>query len=264
MSETSLAGYKNTAASLGTSVENMLGNIDSTRSSSVQGDLGLTTLKQEKNAKLSEVETKKSEVEMQRLVNGAMLGSGNLQAPFSGVVSEKYVEEGSFVNVGTPIYKVTNDSALKIVVDVPVEMVNDISKDTGVEVLLAGKILAAKIKRIHPTVNKINNKISVEIELENVAENIRPGVTCQVVFLKNENSDKDGQQIKIPKTSVVTRYGEVYVFVLDGEVVKKQAVKLGNSDDVYVEVLEGLSSGREVVNTSVEDLRDGDKVSLLK
>jgi HlyD family secretion protein len=50
------------------------------------------------------------------------------------------------------------------------------------------------------------------------------------------------------------------VFVIDGETVRRQAVKLGERNERAAEVLEGLTAGQKVVAYPGESLTEGVRI----
>ncbi len=260
ISETQLTEYKNSISTLGTNVENTIANLQGSKSEIVQAELGLSTLQKEKSVKLSEIYEKLAEIETNKLVNEAMLDSGNISSSLEGVITKKYAEIGSIVNSGTPIFHLVQDDILKVIIDVPENISNKIY--TGQNIFIYFKNsekVDATIKKVYPTLNEINNKLTIEIEIENYDHKILAGSLVRVAIPKNikEKTEK----LALIKDAVVSRYGINYVFVLENNLAKKRIVELGASNDLFVEILKGLNKDEKVIPSGVEYLRDGDKVN---
>lgn len=71
------------------------------------------------------------------------------------------------------------------------------------------------------------------------------------------------KQVSVPSTALIRSGNEVYVFTISGSVAHRTSVVLGSLKGGQAEVLNGLKQGSTVVATGLEDLREGDKVSVL-
>jgi HlyD family secretion protein len=121
----------------------------------------------------------------------------------------------------------------------------------------------------------------VRIKLISPNEKIRPGMSCdadiqtetkydvvaipiQSVTARMKTEDKDDKEGKPKVKSGKREKPEEVVFTLEGNEVKKVAVKTGISDDTYIEVVSGLESGEDVVSGPYraisKELEDGSKV----
>ncbi len=65
--------------------------------------------------------------------------------------------------------------------------------------------------------------------------------------------------VLVPKAAVRTENDQTFVFVVNGNLVERRAVKLGGADGDRLEVVAGLQSGEQVVSPVPADLQDGAK-----
>jgi membrane fusion protein (multidrug efflux system) len=68
--------------------------------------------------------------------------------------------------------------------------------------------------------------------------------------------------LTVPRTAIVSDEGEMAVFVLDGEVVRRRLVRIDGGDGERVEILSGLRAGETVVVEGAQGLEDGQHVSI--
>ena len=113
--------------------------------------------------------------------------------PFSGIITEKMVEKGSVVSVGSPIAKLTDISTLKLVVDVPEKAINQfhigqpisVSTEVYPNVQFAGRVtlIAAQGDAAH--------NYPVEITVQNSGKNLlRAGMYGSIANTnKTENAN---------------------------------------------------------------------------
>lgn len=69
--------------------------------------------------------------------------------------------------------------------------------------------------------------------------------------------------IIIGRDSVNLREKTPFVFIIQGDVVNKQEVKLGGTNSMYYQVLSGLEEGEVIVSSDTRYLADGEKVKVV-
>lgn len=72
---------------------------------------------------------------------------------------------------------------------------------------------------------------------------LRPGLTASVEVMV----DHRDSALQIPVQSVVSIGGRQFVFIVDGETVRRTEIKVGQSNDKMIEIASGLSEGAQVV-----------------
>jgi multidrug efflux pump subunit AcrA (membrane-fusion protein) len=68
--------------------------------------------------------------------------------------------------------------------------------------------------------------------------------------------------VTIPYAAMQYRYGVNRVFVLNGDKLAARELKLGDRRDDRMEITEGVKAGELVALTDVDNLADGQKVSV--
>ena len=91
--------------------------------------------------------------------------------------------------------------------------------------------------------NRDNMEFETEITVDGDNSNLKPGMSAHVEI--NVRTLKD--VILVPVQAVSVRAGKQVVYVLDGDEEVPQEVKLGESNDTFVEILAGLEEGQVVL-----------------
>ncbi|MCU0426706.1 MAG: efflux RND transporter periplasmic adaptor subunit [Candidatus Kapabacteria bacterium] len=169
-------------------------------------------------------------------------------APSGGTVIEKKVIEGTFVNIGTPLFDVADLSLLWNMAEL---YENDVA---GVKI---GQSVALKIQTypnetfkgrvafIYPVVNTESRTVKVRIETPNPHGRLRPAMYTETLFTLNS-----GTGLTIPDDAVLVTGKQNVVWVqAQGETNKFEArhVTTGAKFDGKVQILSGLSEGEKVV-----------------
>jgi RND family efflux transporter MFP subunit len=173
-----------------------------------------------------------------------------VRAPFTGKVASLPVNLGDEVNPGTPLVVIENPDTLKIVVNLTESDVDRIK--VGDEVLVDNT--TGTVSSIAPSADPQTKKIAVEI-LPNDLE-IKAGQFIEVKF-KATNPNQDNK-IYIPISAVHLSADESFVWGIEDNKTKKIALTLGDLQGDYVEVLDGLPQGTEIIVEGGRIIEDED------
>ncbi len=234
------------------------------------------------------------------------LSKTTIYSPMSGTVSALNNEIGEKVlgtsfNLGSQIMTISDLSKMECQVevsetDVTLVKIGDTSRiqiDAFPDKIFTGyvyEIANTATSKSTGTQEEVVNFI-VKIRIINDGFDLRPGMSCTVDIEvnKKENiltvpiqsvtaredeelnnkSETDNENLisnKEDEKNMKKKKVEEIVFVIDNGLAKKKAVKTGISDDSYIEVIEGLNEGEEVVKGSFKainkELEDNSKVKV--
>jgi HlyD family secretion protein len=121
------------------------------------------------------------------------------------------------------------------------------------------------IAEIAPEANRAKSTVEVKVKVENPNEQLRPEMNARVNFLSDKAATGEGKAIArvlVPKSAVVKKDNNSFVFVVKGNKVEQRTIRTGEeSGDAYV-VLDGLSGNESVAISEVDKLRDGGRVKV--
>lgn len=95
------------------------------------------------------------------------LSKAGVPAPYDGVVLEKHVGRGEWVQAGTPIATMARDDYLEVVVDIPGELVGYAHSGRKVDVLVAGQRITGEILSLIPRGDLATRTFPLKIKIEN-------------------------------------------------------------------------------------------------
>jgi len=178
-----------------------------------------------------------------------------LTAPFSGVVSGKYFEDGEMYS-GAPntaagkaaIISIVQINPLKALVNIPESyypmvkegMTTDVSCD-----IYPGEKYSGEIIRKYPTIDAYTHSFQIEIRINNPGEKLRPGMFARVSL---ELGEMDA--LVVPALAVLKMQGsnDRYVFIEEQGKAKRVSVTIGKRFDDKVEVISnGLKAGDKLI-----------------
>ena len=184
------------------------------------------------------------------------LGDAALVAPFSGIVSERYVQPGERVPLDAKIISIVDLSRLTLEASVPASTVAQVKVGQPVVLRVDGfgeRSFTGRIERINPATAAGSRSISVYALIENADGRLRGGLFAQgdLVLERIENA------LVVPTPAVREEIGQSFVYVIDNGLLRKRPVKIGQTDaNGTVQVLAGLASGDQVVKGNLGQLRD--------
>jgi len=174
------------------------------------------------------------------------LGDATLRAPFDGVVRERHLSIGGYLDVGAPVATIVRIHPLRLRLAVPEREAASVRVGQPVRLRPEGHDAAVEgtVVRQSPAVDESTRTLLVEAEVPNREGALRPGAfaTAEIVV------DPEQPAVLVPATALTTFAGVTKVMsVADGRVVERR-VRVGRRVGDRVEVLEGLSAGEPVVD----------------
>jgi membrane fusion protein (multidrug efflux system) len=183
-----------------------------------------------------------------------------VRAPFNGVVDQRVVSVGDYVNKGNKIAVVVRVNPLRAQLTVPEQSVSSISVGQPVvfEVdAYPGRQFTGTVKYVAAALQADQRALTIEATVPNGNGVLRPGLFATA---RIEQKDKT-PAVLIPPAAVTTTAGTSRVYVVSGDHVDERIVTTGETVGDLVEVTKGLKAGERIATTNVAKLADGSKVS---
>jgi HlyD family secretion protein len=197
-----------------------------------------------------------------------MLDYANLTSPFDGVVTQRSVDTGHFVQPASgaaarPLLTVARTDKFRVWVDVP--ELEAAQVDIGDPVTLnvqgaPGAPAQATVARTSWSLDPANRSLRTEVDLPNDKVALRPGLyaTAIIQLARRENA------LSVPVTAIVRDGQQTFVNEVRNGKIARRSVKLGLRAGADVEILEGLDEQATVVQIRGESLNDGQLVQTIK
>lgn len=183
-----------------------------------------------------------------------------VRAPFSGVITERTVDKGQNVTIGTKLFSIADTEPMLLRLYLPENEVASIK--VGQEVFITpdsdpSAVLSGKIMLISPSVDERTGTVKVTVKTEG---NAMPGSFVRVRIV----TDTHHETLAVPRRGVISDAGETFVFLAEADTVRKVDVRIGFEDEDYAEILGGIELGDTVVVLGVGGLKTGTKIEILK
>ncbi|MEO1510450.1 MAG: efflux RND transporter periplasmic adaptor subunit [Planctomycetota bacterium] len=179
------------------------------------------------------------------------------------VVGQRYVDPGSTLRPGDPVVTLVSLERLRAVVSVTerdytklrIGQVATLSADA-----IEGRTFEATITRIAPVFDEASRQARIEIEVDNRAALLKPGMFVRARLILEERP----AAVVAPLDAITRRDGEDVVFVYDEqETVSMIPVRMGIEEDGRVELIADRPiDGARVVTLGHQLLSDGSLVNV--
>lgn len=211
-------------------------------------DLALARLKSaqgEVRVKTAQVRAATSEVQRARV----MLDYGRLHAPFSGRITYRGVDEGDFIQNSRSgqsrrLMTITDSSRVKVVLQLPSREGALIRPGNRAEVTLGprpGERYYGRVARTRGLLDEQSRTLRVEVDLDNRAGRLLPGMYVHVRLTMDETADTWA----VPASALFSRDKVNYLVLVEGGVARRQAVRILFDSGDYLEVVKVIG-GKEV------------------
>jgi RND family efflux transporter MFP subunit len=220
--------------------------------------------------------------ERQVAVQQTDLDNTVIRAPFSGVAISKDAQPGEMVSpvsagggfTRTGISTIVDMDSLEIEVDVNESYINRVTTGQGVTAVLDAYPdwqIPAKVITMVPTADRQTATVLVRIGFEALDPRILPDMGVKVTFLREDEAADVAslagapvsRVVLVPKSAVRAEDDQSVVYVVQGELVERRAIRLGGADGERLEVLAGLEAGEQVVAPLPPGLADGARIATL-
>ncbi|MGM9749230.1 MAG: efflux RND transporter periplasmic adaptor subunit [Candidatus Cryptobacteroides sp.] len=212
--------------------------------------------------KMVEVETQLAKAKASAQAARKALEDCTIKAPYKGVISEVYADEGVEISIGTPLVRLVDMTSLEIVFSLPENEYPSVSlKDTAyVEVPAIGKTLLAKVAAKGFSASDLSHGYKVRLSLSGDTKGLMPGMACKVA-LSPDKGEED--VIAVPSSSIRTDGSGRYVWVVREGKAQKAPVVTGGFSGGGVIVAEGLSEGDLVIVEGMRNVSSGMTVKVV-
>ena len=180
-----------------------------------------------------------------------------------GFVTERLIEVGGRVTSNQKVYTIEDFKPLLIRVFVPTS--DALKLKTGLPAVVSTEIIKGEafkgtVTLINPRIDVQTGTIKVTIEAYDDTLRLKPGMFVEVRIA----TGKKENVLVIPRKAILYKQGKTYVFVLKDNLAGQREITLGLTEEDLAEVASGIAESDVIVSVGVENLKDGQPVTVLK
>jgi RND family efflux transporter MFP subunit len=198
-----------------------------------------------------------------------LLGYSHIAAPFSGVITARFVDPGAFIAAATSgstpqsaaLVTLMDYSRVRVQTFVPEPEVPFIQNGVPAKVMveeLPGQTFTGSVTRFAHALDPATKTMLTEVEIANPEGALRPGAYASVQL---EVERKTNALIAPVLALLVEKAGNSVFIIADGKA-KKTPIQVGFNDGTNFEIAGGLSPNQPVILIGKQTLTDGQAVTI--
>mgnify|MGYP002061759903 FL=1 len=187
------------------------------------------------------------------------LKSGNIIAPFNGVLGYTGLTEDILVSNNIVIITIDDNSTIYSDIKIPENYASYIKKGLPVEVKIANykeKIFKGEVDFVSSRINADTRSLLSRIKVNNKDLDLISGSLLEVSVKFNLRNS-----LSVPDTSVMVEGDKSYVYKINDEnIANKTEVETGLRTDKNIEIISGLTQGDIIVAEGLRKVRPRGKI----
>ena len=187
------------------------------------------------------------------------LKSGNIIAPFSGVLGYTGLTEDILVSDNIIIITLDDNSTIYSDIKIPENYSASIKKGLPVDVKISSykdKIFNGEIDFVSSRINADTRSLLSRIKIVNKNSELISGSLLEVGVKFNLRNS-----LSVPDTSVMIEGDKSFVYLINSEnIANKTEIKTGLRDDKSIEIISGLNIGDIIVAEGLKKVRPRGKI----
>ena len=208
--------------------------------------------------KIQQLETNISRLEQE-------IEDANIKSPMAGEVlalDESLGVYGSLIGKNRDLFTIAKTETAIVELEVDEEYAGLLEKEDQVTLDISGTSLAGAIITIgrvaQTSSDGLGATVEVKVKPEGVTSAVIPGATAvgklEVGVLKDI--------LMLPRGPYLSTGSQRYLYVIDGDTARKTGVSFGESEGGYIEVLNGVTEGDEVITSGYQNFIEHSEIKL--
>jgi RND family efflux transporter MFP subunit len=187
-----------------------------------------------------------------------------VKAPFEGIVTVRNTDIGGMVNAGSgnPLFIVARIKPLRVYINVPESMAQDVSVGDGAELKFSefpARTFAGKVVRTAGAIDPTSRTLRTEVDVPNENGQLFPGAYMQVHLSTGGNRES----LLVPANTVLFRSGGTTIGVVGSDnKVELKKIEIGKDLGTHLEIAQGLSPDDRLIINPSDSLASGQIVRI--
>ncbi len=187
------------------------------------------------------------------------VGDGQIRAPFTGIIAERFVEVGQFVRQDSKVATIVSVDPIRLELAIPEAEVARVSPGAEVSFAVSAypdRQFSGKVRFVSGVVRRTTRDRVVEALVPNPERQLLPGMFADAQLRVGSQ-----QLPSVPKSALAQRGDHTHLFVVSDGRLEERVVALGAAVGDRVSVQRGLRIGEHVVVSDASVLGNGQKVA---
>jgi len=189
---------------------------------------------------------------------GKLAGDTVIRAPIDGIIGERYVNVGEYVQPASKVASVFSVDPVRVNISVPEAVVGQVKEGQTLDVQVSAwpdRKFPAVVKFVSPSLRAQTRDLIIEATAENHDLALRAGMFATVLLLTGEE-----EQPTVPKDAIKADGAIRRMFLAREGQAFEMVVRTGVEKDGRVAVLEPIKQGEKVIVKPPPGLHDGSSI----
>ena len=184
-------------------------------------------------------------------------------SPITGIINDRFVEAGEYVQPGSPVFQVVDKATLKVVMQIPEKDIYAINVGETLTFTvqpLRDRTFEGNVSFVASQADGRNNAFRTEITVDNSDDILRPGMIAQVEFLRGINHN----MVSLPMSAVLPSKGDHIVYLAKNGQAVRRKVMIDSITRERALIFQGLEAGELVITEGNRTLNDGQRIEIIE
>ncbi len=198
----------------------------------------------------------------------AMLEYTTLVSPFSGIITQKFIDAGNMANPGMPIVAIEQNDSYELSASVPELDINAIKTGESVVVIIksANKSFQGTVTQINPSSQYSGGQYIIKVSIpEEEKKGLYAGMYANLSLTKPNTNKSEMDKVLVPIACIINKDDLTGLFTVSANnTALLRWVRLGQTNGANVEVISGLERNEQFIVSSEGKLYNGATVIVKK
>jgi RND family efflux transporter MFP subunit len=186
------------------------------------------------------------------------VGDGTIRAPFAGIISERYVEVGEYVEASSKVVSIVQSGDLRLQFTVPEANVAQVTIGADVSFTVAAypdRTFHGKVRYVSGAVRETTRDLVTEAVVNNDDKSLRAGMFANVSLLTGTQTLPS-----VPLAAVFVRQEKKRVYVVANGQLQERVLQFGPEINGRLSIEYGVKTGEKVAVGNLSNLLNGESV----
>lgn len=183
-----------------------------------------------------------------------------IYAPFSGIITAKFIERGASAAPGVPAFTIMKTDQVYAKASINESEIGTVKIGVTASVRIASldQNFDGKVTIINPSADAATRTFDVKVLLDNSKGSLLPGMISDIKI----QTGRTTQAITIPASAIIRDADDInYVFTAAGRQALRKRISPGNFKGNEVIINKGLENGDTIILNGQRNLKDGQEIS---
>ncbi|MDE5591531.1 MAG: efflux RND transporter periplasmic adaptor subunit [Helicobacter sp.] len=189
----------------------------------------------------------------------AQLKKKTIRSPYDGIILEKILKVGEWVNTGSALFSIARVGDLEASIEVPFEILQSLKINQTINTIIANQSYLATITAIIPLGDSKARTFPIKLSIKDSKGVLAEGLEVKATFEITQSR----QSLSIPRDSILPKDNGYVIFVARGEVAKEIPISIQGYEgtEAYIQTKDNILNTKDkVIIRGHERLRDGQTI----